>query len=151
MKDQLGHGSNAHNAGIEQVPPKGANELHMFGENDGNLYRQSKQPIEANLDKKIGKGVYDHGLATKLWGYHADRAAQSYNKQMPDRPGQKWHDQFPPAVRQAAAKMWANDFKADRNPPPPHNGSMKMAGSNVKQARANANKFVRNLGPGLKG
>lgn len=114
MKDQLGHGSNAHNTGIEQIPSKGANELRLFADNDANLYRQSKQLIENNLDRKVGKGVYDHTLATKLWGYHADRAAQAYNKQMPDRPGQKWHDQFSPAVRQAAARSWADDYKASK-------------------------------------
>lgn len=116
MKDALGHGSNAkgvHAAQIDDLPPKGANELRLFGDNDSNLYRQSKQPVEANLAKKLGKGVYDHDLAIKLWGYHADRAAQAYNKQMPDRPGQKWHDQFSPATRRAAAVSWANSFRAD--------------------------------------
>lgn len=115
MKDALGHGSNAHNSGIAQLPSKGVNELHLFADNDANLYRQSKQPVEQNLDKKIGKGVYDHTLATKLWGYHADRAAQAFNKSHPDFPGQKWHSQFPPATRQAAARSWADSFRSDRN------------------------------------
>lgn len=114
MKDAQGHGSNPHGAGIQQtVPPKGANELRLFADNDANLYRQSKQPIEANLDKKMAKGVYDHTKSAVLWGYHADRAAQAYAKQFPS--GQPWHKQFSPETRRAAASSWANSYKADRS------------------------------------
>lgn len=116
MKDALGHGSDAHGSGIENaVPHKDVSELRLFADNDANLYRQSKQPIEANLDKKVAKGVYDHTLATKLWGYHADRAAQAYHKEFGAQSGPKWHQMFPPAIRRAAASSWAESYRSDRN------------------------------------
>lgn len=122
MKDAKGHGSNAkgvHAQKIAALPTKQAvqqtgnsRELKMFGDNDGNLYRQSQQPIEANLSKKIAAGTYDHDLATKLWGYHADRAAQAYTKQF-GSPGDKWHQMFSPGDRRAAATQWANEFRTE--------------------------------------
>lgn len=118
-KDALGHGSEAnglHAGKINALPVKetsNSRNLTMFADNDANLYRQSKVPVEKNLEKKMAKGVYDHDKATKLWGYHADRAAQSYSKQYPN--GQKWHEQFSPGDRKAAAASWANTFKADHS------------------------------------
>ena len=108
MKDAKGHGSDsrggqstyntktgkvdppAHSAGINQVgsqpmtpPPESAEsrELRLFADNDADLHRQSEQPILQNLGQKMDKGVYDPQKAATLWGYHADRAAQSYVKQ----------------------------------------------------------------------
>lgn len=113
MKDALGHGSNAHNSGIEDLPHKGLNDFLLFADNDGALYRQSKQPIEQNLDKKMAKGKYDHELAVKLWGYHADRAAQAYHKQ---NGGQgEWHKAFPTSLRRSAARSWADSYRRDRS------------------------------------
>lgn len=128
MKDAKGHGSNArgvHAAGIAALPTKQAvqkvaqetatsRELKLFGDNDGNLYRQSQQPIEKNLLAKVAKGIYDHALATKLWGYHADRAAQAYHKQF-GSPGTSWHTMFSTSDRRAAATQWANSFKSEHN------------------------------------
>lgn len=83
-----------------------AHELIQHADNDSDLHRQSHQPIVANLKKKVKKGVYDSGKATKLWGYHADRAAQSYNKKNGDKYSPAWHKQFSPAVRKIAAAHW---------------------------------------------
>lgn len=123
MKDAKGHGSDgrggaaAHAQGVAQVgkvpmtlPPESpqSRQLRMFADNDGDLHRQSFQPIVSNLDKKMGKGVYDSSKAATLWGYHADRAAQAYTKQFGDS-GQKWHQAFSPAVRKEAAAHWEAD------------------------------------------
>jgi hypothetical protein len=97
----------------DQAPPQAqlapesgdSRELRMFADNDADLNRQSTQPIRDNLGKKMDKGVYNSSAATKLWGYHADRAAQSYAKQF-GSPGQKWHEMFSPAVRREAAAHW---------------------------------------------
>lgn len=118
-KDALGHGSDgkgAHAGKVDALPVKdtpGAQGLRLFGDNDSGLYRSSKVPIEANLDKKVAKGTYDHAKATTLWGYHADRAAQAYAKQMPEA-GKAWHQMFSPGDRRAAAQSWANSYKSDR-------------------------------------
>lgn len=112
MKDALGHGSNAHNSGIENLPHKGVNDFRLFADNDSGLYHQSKLPIEKNLDKKMAKGVYDHEMSVKLWGYHADRAAQAYHKQ--SGGAGKWNAAFPPALRRSAARSWADDYRNER-------------------------------------
>ena len=84
-----------------------ARELVLHADNDEQLYRSSHLPIMANLKKKVAKGVYDHEKATKLWGYHADRAAQSYHKAH-GSSNQKWHQMFSTADRKAAAKQFAD-------------------------------------------
>lgn len=88
-----------------------AKELVMYADNDSQLYKSSHQPIVANLKKKVKKGVYDHEKATKLWGYHADRAAQKYAKEHGD--GQPWHKMFTPSDRKQAAKWFANGNKEE--------------------------------------
>lgn len=117
MKDAKGHGSEkgAHQGGIAQVgqapltkpeSPESQN-LRLFGDNDGDLHRQSFQPVVSNLSKKMDKGVYDSAKGAVLWGYHADKAAQAYAKQMPS--GQPWHKQFPTSVRKEAAGHWERE------------------------------------------
>jgi hypothetical protein len=88
-----------------------AHELVMYADNDSQLYKSSHQPIIANLKKKVKKGTYDHDKATKLWGYHADRAAQKYAKEHGD--GTPWHKMFTPSDRKNAAKFFAHDNKAE--------------------------------------
>jgi hypothetical protein len=80
----------------------GAKELALHADNDQHLYRSSHIPIVKNLQKKMKKGEYEQDKARKLWGYHADRAAQSYHKEhgTPDTP---WHKMFSPAERKEAA------------------------------------------------
>lgn len=88
-----------------------AHELVLYADNDAQLHRSSHQPIIANLKKKAAKGVYDHAKATKLWGYHADRAAQKYAKDHGD--GTPWHKMFSPSDRKQAAKSFADDNKGE--------------------------------------
>ncbi len=82
-----------------------ATELVNHGNNESDLYHNSKLPIMKNLLKKKAKGVYDSHLATKLWGYHADRAAQSYHKQY-GTEDQPWHKLFSKEDRMQAAAHW---------------------------------------------
>lgn len=127
-KDALGHGSNprggaqarpqqpqeaAHQAAVNQLGTESSEsrELRLFGDNDGDLNRQSTQPIRDNLGKKMDKGSYDPERAAKLWQYHADRAAQSYAKQFGD--GQPWHKMFPTSVRKEAARHWERSERED--------------------------------------
>jgi hypothetical protein len=86
-----------------------ARKLVMHADNDEALHRQSHVPIVANLAKKAKKGVYDPEKARKLWGYHAERAAQSLHKK--DKMSGTWHQHFSTAARKEAA---AHFEKANR-------------------------------------
>lgn len=112
MKDAKGHGSDsrggdaAHQQGVAEIgqeSPK-SQGLRLFADNDADLHRQSFKPVMDNLAKKADKGVYDPAKATKLWGYHADRAAQAMHKSS-GAPG-AWHQAFPTSVRREAASHW---------------------------------------------
>jgi hypothetical protein len=91
----------------ELAESEAARELVLHADNDEQLYRSSHQPIIKNLARKKAKGIYDHEKATKLWGYHADRAAQSYHKAH-GSANQKWHHMFSKADRMKAAKQFAD-------------------------------------------
>ncbi len=65
----------------ESADGTAARELELYIVNDGTLYRQSVQPIIANLAKKIRKGKYDKAKAVKLWQYAADFGAQRYTQE----------------------------------------------------------------------
>lgn len=82
-----------------------AHELVLHADNDSHLHHSSHMPIINNLKKKAKKGVYDPEKAKKLWGYHADRAAQNYHKHYGDK-SQPWHKMFTPSDRKQAATHW---------------------------------------------
>jgi hypothetical protein len=96
-----------HNHSDTELHPQ-SKALILHGDNDSHLYHSSTVPIRKNLNKKIKKGTYDHEKAKKLWGYHADRAAQSYTKEH-GHAGQKWHELFSTKHRKAAAAHWADE------------------------------------------
>jgi nuclear transport factor 2 (NTF2) superfamily protein len=89
-----------------------AHELSLHADNDRHLYRNSHVPVAKNLEKKFKKGSYDHEKAKKLWGYHADRAAQSYSKQHGDVKT-PWHKMFTTADRKQAASHMADKHQAE--------------------------------------
>jgi hypothetical protein len=84
---------------------KGAKDIVLHADNDKQLQYSSHEPIIKNLAKKHANGVYDSDKATKLWGYHADRAAMSCCKK---HGGGKdvWHKMFPTTDRKQAASHW---------------------------------------------
>jgi len=91
-----------------------AHELVLFGENDGDLYRQRTVPIQKNLSKKFAKGVYDPELAQKLWMYWATDAAKRYAQQ--HSTGNDWNRIFSVAVRKEVAQYmeeyWREELEA---------------------------------------
>ncbi len=93
--------------------PTEVNELQLFCENDGDLYRQQVKPIEANLDKKVKKGVFDKTKAVKLWGYLADNCARKYVKEFGES-GQPWHKMFSTADRREVAKAFNDSYMQER-------------------------------------
>jgi|GEM_PF-1161062 len=86
-----------------------ADELVLFIENDGQLYRQQHQPIQKNLITKWAKGVYDSRLAVKLFGYLVDNGAKKYAKEIGD--GQPWNQMFDRDTRIRAAELLRDSFE----------------------------------------
>lgn len=65
-----------------------AQEIFLFGTNDGDLYRQRTTYMIDNLAKKYAAGKYDRVAALKLWKVWADEAAKRYAKEyVPDARG----------------------------------------------------------------
>lgn len=88
-----------------------ATELKLFCENDGQLYRSQKQPIEKNLLKKIAKGTFDRKKSVIAWGHLATSCAQKYAKEFGS--GQPWHKMFSTADRRAVAQEFADEFASE--------------------------------------
>jgi len=84
-------------------------ELYLYVENDGDLYRQQTTPIFKNLITIVARGQYDTTKAIKLFMYLAESGAKKYAKEF----GGTWHTMFPVPVRRAAATAWAKDFETE--------------------------------------
>lgn len=113
-----------------------ARELVLHADNDQHLYRTSHIPVAKNMERKYKKGVYDHSQAKKAWGYHADRAAQSYAKQYGQVGGPKWHQMFSTKDRRAAAAHFADAHHAEMTLGNFHKESVDHAGEIVWAALA---------------
>lgn len=85
-------------------------ELELYADNDGDLYRQQRQPIEKNLAKKMAKGVYDRSKAEKLWMYFVDNAAKKYVKEFGDERGLPWHKMFSMSDRREVARSFNDEW-----------------------------------------
>lgn len=84
---------------------KGAKDLVLHADNDRTLQDNSHKPIIKNLAKRHANGDYDSDKATKLWGYHADRAAMSCCGKHGGGK-QPWHKMFSTSDRKQAASHW---------------------------------------------
>lgn len=69
------------------------NELELYLENDGELYRQQFMSIIENLKKKLKSGAYNHELAPKLWLYYIENGAKKYAKEFASSPSE-WKNMF---------------------------------------------------------
>jgi hypothetical protein len=89
-----------------------AEELDLYAENDSQLYRKSRQPIEKNLILKMAKGRYDPDKAVKLWSYFTTYAARKYGKEFgsSESDGLKI---FNAPTRIEAAKKFARRFETE--------------------------------------
>ena len=57
-----------------------ARELFLYATNDGELYRRMIKSILDNLEKKIGKGIYDKEKAVDAYYRAATEASNKYFK-----------------------------------------------------------------------
>ena len=95
-----------------ETPQAVANELKLFTENDGDLYRQQTTSILKNLATKKAKGIYDHVKAIQAWMYLAEAGARAYVKQH-GSPTDTWHTMFPVNVRRECAVAWRDEFETE--------------------------------------
>jgi hypothetical protein len=86
-----------------------ATELKLFIDNDGDLYRQMRTSIDRNLITKKARGIYQHDLAVKGFGYLAEAGAKKYAKEF----GGTWHQMFTPAVRREVAEALTRNFEGE--------------------------------------
>ncbi|TRO54900.1 hypothetical protein E2P64_08140 [Candidatus Bathyarchaeota archaeon] len=87
-------------------------ELKVFIDNDGQLYRSQAIPIYKNLVNKHAAGKYQSDLAVKLFMYLVDAGAKKYAKEEGSK-NQKWNDIFSKATRLYVAKELEKEFKAE--------------------------------------
>lgn len=96
---------------VESMDKVAVDELVLYIENDGDLYRQRTSPIIANMKRKFKKGTYDAELAVKAYMYLVDDGAKKYAKEFGD--GVKWNIMFPKAERMEAAKQLEAKYKEE--------------------------------------
>lgn len=78
-------------------------ELYLYALNDEKLYTQQRESIEANLEKKFARGIYDKEKAVTLWKYFADNAAKKYHEKFCNSG--KWYNTFPTQDRLEMAQL----------------------------------------------
>lgn len=81
----------------EPVDQRAADELALYIDNDGQIYRNHTIPVVKNLARKKARGIYDKDLAIKAFEYVAKAGADKYKK--------AFGDTFNPATRHEAAKQ----------------------------------------------
>jgi hypothetical protein len=89
-----------------------AQELKLYTENDGDIYRQQIQPILKNLATKAARGIYKHEGGAKLFMYLTETGAKKYAREF-GGPGATWHEMFPIAIRRVVADEWASEFEVE--------------------------------------
>jgi len=98
-----------------------AKELFLWIENDGDMYRQQYTPIIKNLVAKKARGVYQSGLAAKLFGYLVENGAKKYYREMVEglpteytfvrHVSSEWSQMFPKKLRDAVAEELRDRFE----------------------------------------
>lgn len=81
-----------------------ANELQLYIENDGQLYRQQFQPIVNNIKRKIKSGKLDESKLPQLFMYLVDNGAKKYQKEFGNEDFS-----FDKKTRQYVAREMAKD------------------------------------------
>lgn len=88
-----------------------AEDLVLFIENDGDLYRSQTQSIINNLMRKLRAGTFDETRSVDLWYYLAEEGAKRFAQQNKDSlPPLPWHKLFPVSVRVEAAQQLADYY-----------------------------------------
>jgi len=94
------------------VDPDAAQELRLYIDNDGDLYRQMTTPIINNLMRKWKKGTYDSELAVKAFMYLANEGARKYVREH-GGPGDRVDTVFNKNTRMEVAKALRDSFEGE--------------------------------------
>jgi hypothetical protein len=89
-----------------------ADDLVLFIDNDGEMYRQQYTPIVKNLMTKRARGEYDPGRAIDAFMYLVESGAKKYAREHGDART-PWHVLFSVATRRAAAELLARSFETE--------------------------------------
>lgn len=89
-----------------------SDELYLFIENDGDLYRQQTVPIFKNLQKKKQKGTYQQMGAVKLFLYLVNNGAKKYVKEH-GSSGDVWNKMFSTKDRLEVAREFEKYFSGE--------------------------------------
>lgn len=95
-----------------ETPESVAQELKLFTENDGDIYRQQTTSILKNLATKAAKGIYKHEGGAKLFMYLTETGARKYAREFGGNEA-GWHEIFPIAIRRLVADEWATEFETE--------------------------------------
>jgi hypothetical protein len=90
-----------------QADKNAAEELKLFIDNDGSLYRQQTTSIFKNLITKVGRGTYDSSKAVTLFMYLVEAGAKKYAKEF----GGTWNLMFSVPTRKLVAAAMRDDFE----------------------------------------
>lgn len=88
-----------------------ADELKIFIDNDGQLYRSRMQPIQKNLVRKQKRGNYDSNKAPQAFSYVVTDGAKKYAREF-DHPS-RWNKIFPKRERDYVACEYAREFERE--------------------------------------
>jgi hypothetical protein len=87
-------------------------ELKLYTENDGNIYKSQTTYILKNLATKKVRGTYDREKAVDLFMYLTETGAKKYVKEF-GSPRDVWHEMFPTSVRREVAAAWRDEFETE--------------------------------------
>jgi len=96
----------------EPVDNDAAVELKLYIENDAQLYERQLVPIVKNIQRKMKRGIYDHGKVLKLWMYLVDNGARQYVKEF-GGPGDTVRAMFDKETRELVAQEFADEYKVE--------------------------------------
>jgi hypothetical protein len=87
-------------------------ELKLYTENDGDIYRQTTQPLLKALMAHWGRGTYDSEQAVRAFMNLAEVGARKYAREIAGQPA-GWSEMFDTKIRRAAAIAWRDEFEAE--------------------------------------
>lgn len=102
---------------VKACPPRSsvdtttARELELFIDNDGQLYRQRREPIQKNLIRKKKRGTYDSSKAPQAFSHLVTAGAKKYAREF-DSPS-RWNTIFPKRERDYVACEYAREFERE--------------------------------------
>ena len=96
----------------EPVDNDAAVELKLYIDNDAQLYERQLVPIVKNIQRKMKRGIYDHGKVLKLWMYLVDNGARQYVKEF-GGPGDTVRAMFDKETRELVAQEFADEYKVE--------------------------------------